>query len=497
VTVPDKLPAALIDMHCHVFNGTDLPAVTFIDKVVRQRYGMEGDAISLIVVGAVKEFALGHAPRAGDELADIRHKPRPPLDDEFDGQDGAPANAAAAPGADGAGALAGDDGLIAWIAKFGLSRRDLIAKLASHYQSTGQRCVLMTPALVDFDGWLAYPEKRHQRITDQVAVMGEISRQPGPVRVHGFVGFDPVRAILARQGYNPSTIVTLPPIDPHKLVQSAIMNQGFLGVKLYPPMGFRAWNNGADDMTFSHTVKQWVNVAYPGIGDHQLGTLIDEELAQLYKFCAAEGVPILAHGYNSNQSDNCYGWRASPQYWREVIKKFSTAEKPLRLCLAHFGRFDAHTVNAGCVSPGIASQVWETIFASILNEPGSTHVYADFSYFSEVLDRREGWEQRRAKLADKLKNYFAHNDKQVEHVCFGSDWILLGLEAGHQRFHEEIGLFLRDEVHLTKEQLGRVFFGNALRYLGLLPGDQNYVRLKKFYQDNHIEEHFPQLDALV
>jgi Amidohydrolase len=309
------------------------------------------------------------------------------------------------------------------------------------------------------------------------------------------VGFDPIRAILAPNGYNPAGGTALPTIDPHHLVREAITKHGFLGVKLYPPMGSRAWHNGKPDISFSPRVKKYVDLVYNGITDQQLGKLIDRELEKLYKFCAAEGVPILAHAYNSNQADECSGWRASPQYWGEVIDKFSTLEKPLRLCLGHFGSFDAHTKNAACVSNSFASKAWEIIFAGILARPGGEFVFADLSYLSEVIDRSEGWQERRKKIRDQFKSFLKTGNRD-EHLCYGSDWLMLGLESGHDRYHVELGNFLRDDVGLSPTQLANIFFGNAVRFLGLRPGDQNRLRLEKFYDDNDIGD-FPQLDALV
>lgn len=487
------VPKSLIDMHCHVFNATDLPAITFINTVVRERYGQDPDGL-MPGLGLLIQVLAGQAPRAGDELADLRGKPRPPS--LFD------VNAAAAAAADGEpadDAVEADEetkgGLLAWLHLFGLSRRDLIAKLASHYTATGKRCTLMTPALVDYNAWLKNPDIEYQRLDDQVDVMGEIARRKGPVRVHGFVGFDPIRAILAGVDRNPVIESPFPVIDPHKLLRRAVTKQGFLGAKLYPPMGFRAWHNDAPEMNFPQHVKD--NVNSDGIGDSDLGKLIDQELAKLYTYCAKNGVPILAHGYNSNQAGRCFGWRASPQYWREVIQKFSTKEKPLHVCVAHFGRFDAHQVNTQCISGGIMSEVWEIIFGSILKEPGSAHVYADLSYFSELLDRTEGWEQRRANLRDKLKSYIENFDQEVEHLCYGSDWVMLGLEKNNERYHEELGAFMSEEVGLSQKQMNRLFFGNAVRFLGLGPDDQGRARLKKFYDDNDIADQFPELGAQV
>lgn len=297
---------------------------------------------------------------------------------------------------------------------------------------------------------------------------------------------------MGNNGYSPCAHTALAVIDPHDLVDDAINNHGFLGVKLYPPMGFRAWNNGDGKIKFASAMKQYVDVAYPGIGDKQLGQLIDAELEKLYRYCAANGVPILAHAYNSNQADDCTGWRASPQYWGEVIDKFSTPQNPLRLCLGHFGSFSAHTKFQTCSD--FDAKAWEVIIGRILAKPGAQFVFADLSYLSEALDRSAGWQARRKKMGDQFKSFIAGNDPLAEHICYGSDWIMLGREAGHEHYHVALGDFLRDDVQLDAAQFNNIYFGNAGRFLGLRPGDQNRARLDKFYRDNNIEQHFPQID---
>ena len=475
----DGIPATLIDMHCHVFNAADLPAAQFIYRVVEQRFSQNPDA--LIVGIALLLTALGgSAPTPVQELADIKAaKPT---------KNAVAAVAAAAP--QGAGAL------LDWLKLFAHPRRDLIAKLAGFYTATNHRCELIAPALVDYNAWLANPDEPDKRLTDQVAVMSAISKLPGKPRVHGFVPFDPVRAIMAPLDFYPGGR-SMPMIFPLELVKDAIENHGFLGVKLYPPMGFRAWNNGKGDIAFSSVVKAFVSQGFSGpIGDHQLGGLIDKELEKLYRYCADQGVPILAHAYNSNQAEECTGWRASPQYWSEVIENFSTPEKPLRLCLGHFGSFSAHTKFSAC-KDAFGAKAWEIIVGSIIASGKGSHVFADLSYLSEVLDRSPSGQKTLNTMAKQFQSFVATYDEAVEHICYGSDWIMLGLESGHERYHLAVGEFLRRDVGLDGAKLANVYFNNALNFLGLRPGDQNRARLEKFYRDNNIEQHFPAIDALV
>jgi hypothetical protein len=56
-------------------------------------------------------------------------------------------------------------------------------------------------------------------------------------RVHGFVPFCPLCAVVHRSSQ------PLADWDPLELVQNAIQNKGFMGVKLYPPVGFAPYGN--------------------------------------------------------------------------------------------------------------------------------------------------------------------------------------------------------------------------------------------------------------
>jgi Amidohydrolase len=479
------LPSVLIDLHCHVFNSTDLPIIRFIDRAYRKRYEHDADFLSL-VVGLYRDITLGNAITATKELADINAGKGP--HDKEDDKTESPSEFAR---------------MTRWIAKFNKSRRGLIAELSNIYATTGPKCVLMTPALVDFNTWLDSPDVPGCRLDDQVRVMGAIAKLPGDVRVHGFVGFDPVRAIFAdADASDPNNgneddrfNVSQKFIDPFKLIDSAIADHGFLGVKIYPPMGFRATNNNTGEISFPPTLKRLSGYD----DDRSFGNLLDVYLDKLYKKCAHDGIPILAHGYNSWGSGLDYAQRATPQFWKKVVEKHSTADKPLRLCLAHFGRFDADHVDSPCLDRDLFPGTWEVIFGNILQADKSkaAHVVADLSYFSEVLYDDLDNKTCSKRLGRLIRKFIDKYDKDVEHICYGSDWVLLAKEPNHRKYHVRLAQFLVSEVGLKPPELARVFFGNAVRFLGLRPGDQNYNRLKNFYHRNNIDNLFPNLEAMA
>ena len=68
--------------------------------------------------------------------------------------------------------------------------------------------------------------------------------------------------------------------------------RGFLGVKLYSPMGFKPMGNAAQDVTFP---------AYASQSEPGFGAALDKALDALYAWCEANEVPILAHTPTANR----------------------------------------------------------------------------------------------------------------------------------------------------------------------------------------------------
>jgi hypothetical protein len=138
---------------------------------------------------------------------------------------------------------------IRWALLYTRNRYELAEELDQLHGKVAQksRIVLMTPAIVDFCKWLEDDDQLG--IQDQVEVMARIAcRKDGP-RVHGFVGFDPLRQALydhkasAADGDPMAIVRRAIEVNHIALSNSAKVTGGFIGVKLYPPMGFRATDN--------------------------------------------------------------------------------------------------------------------------------------------------------------------------------------------------------------------------------------------------------------
>ena len=368
---------------------------------------------------------------------------------------------------------------IKWIASFRRYRRELLANLD---RVNHRRAVLVTPALVDFTKWLDAPETP-MTISKQVTLMGRLSRErPADLpHLHGFVPFDPLRQAIYDKVGGPDSD------SPLAIVEKAITQQGFIGVKLYPPMGFRAADNAnaGDDFPcwvrfgkgspgYDQDCRDQTN-GHDGLGNEPGGTL-DAVLMRLFEWCANNNVPVMAHTNKSNGAGPGYETRADPKYWQPVLQKFPT----LRVNFAHFGRFN-EAFAKGRLDLTALDKTWEWTIARMV----STHqtIFADLSYFSEVLDSQ----QRKNTLAcmRHFRETFRNSDKIL---MYGTDWSMIGHEykfiTSDEFLPDIVAKFLSDAGY-DAEQRENIFFHNAARFLGLRSADgvqSTRGRLEQFYQ---------------
>jgi predicted TIM-barrel fold metal-dependent hydrolase len=347
--------------------------------------------------------------------------------------------------------------------------------------------VLVTPALVDFTKWLDASSDNVTSVADQVTIMSGLSHEGGADQphIHGFVAFDPLRqAIHDKVGGAPNDA-------PLAVLDKAIKQDGFIGIKLYPPMGFRPTNNAAAGDDFPCWVR--FGSGSPGYGEKCVkpkntpdglgntpGQILDDVLAKLYAWCVANNVPIMAHTNNSNAAGPGYGTRANPDYWNLVLQQFPT----LRVNMAHFGGFNA-AFNDGTFSSAALPQTWEwkigRMFAAIPN----AMIFSDISYFSEVLDPKSAKRKHVLAAMTLFLQEFPNCDRLL---LYGTDWSMIGHEVIFPRrpgaYPDLVAQFLFDAGFKTQQQLENIFFGNAARFLGLLPSDRangTRGRLEAFY----------------
>jgi predicted TIM-barrel fold metal-dependent hydrolase len=508
-----------IDAHCHVFNAHDLPVRGFVQRVVF------GDSEDLVIldpspaasrelvpwVGAVLVELLltGAAPSAEDELREI-DEGQP----AFVGPPGAPGEdgvrdlalalrstlslsmsrsfsnvpelerrASAVGGAHFVQKLfeeagvdrrltfseAGDElpyealardllngsGPISryfqWGRLLNSPRRTIVGELVELFGGP-DKVRLFTPALVDFSQWL--DDEPRSDIESQVRVMERIQRlQTGPL-VHCFIGYDPWREVVDLEAGRAGSAL--------EVVKWAVDDMGFIGVKLYPPMGFLPSGNEGSELGYPERAE----------GIPQFSRKLDEALDRLYSWAGEQGVPVMAHAANSNGAATGFSERASPRNWRAVLQKYPA----LRLNLGHFGGFEQSVAGS--------QEDWETLLGELISD-GAAALYADASYLREVLPEVSGAAEI-ARLKAGWMDFIAAHDPEVERLIFGSDWLMLGQEPRHQDYFDAVDDFVAS-AGVTGERRRRFFGGNAARYMGLMPGEPARLRLETYYRSHSLD----------
>ena len=511
---------AVIDAHCHVFNASDLPVGGFVQRVVL------GDPEHQVVLGPdprasraalpylaalLIQLLSGPAPTAESELAAIERggmpaprsiagrptetdveRLRSALEAVFDPSAARGASDRAPDGGDlseegrvifarivadetgidpaaterrrGAartdaiarGLLVGDGVIsrhVQWARLLTRPRREIIASAVELYGG-GAGVTLFTPSLVDYTQWLE--DEPRSDIEDQIRVMERIQRLPMGAAVHCFAPYDPWRQIVDEEaGRSPSAL---------ELVAWAVREMGFVGVKLYPPMGFLPTGNAE--------ARQ--NYPARAVAIREFPRKLDAALDRLYGWAAEESVAIMAHTANSNGAAEGYSVRAHPDGWRPVLARYPG----LRLNLAHFGGFDERGPDDSLEG------TWEVAVGRLISE-GRGEVYADVSYLSEVF-AESSQDERQRMIAPALKDFVQEYDPDLNHLMYGSDWIMLGREAGHGAYLHRVTALFEDVVREGAE-LRRFLGGNAARFLGLRPGDAGRARLEAYYAKHHLD----------
>ncbi|MDZ5636293.1 amidohydrolase family protein [Janthinobacterium sp. GMG1] len=535
VNSPDiNLPTGplTIDAHCHIFNGTDIPVMDFVGKVMVGEASPLGPAA--MAVGALLQgLAWSLAPSGDMELETLREL-SPKLatctseqakmevisrlrrDAYAAGTASLKAAAATSPlylpfirekqskllipdmqtrlqvealeiidklpatipdldkdSPEPLDMLSGDRsvmGVIKFILQNFQYRYVNIQQYLRTFNVPGVRMVdLLMPSMVDYSWWISKGKPTATSLETQVQVMEQLSILTGG-RMHGFVPFCPLREVAFSKGKSATSSFDL--------VQRALEEHGFIGVKLYPPMGFAALGNqyiqdAEPDFWRRRWLPEWVQ------NTPDLGKLLDDALRRLYDYCQKHGVPIMAHTGLSNGPSMAFKNLAGSKYWACVLKEFPR----LRVNFGHFG-------DTSIVKDQRAGFSLAEAFAKEMNASGpGEFAYADAGFFTEVISDQP---ELKADL-QKLYNLTAPKGSAslANRFLYGTDWEM-SLTAS------SIGSYLSDFMKLFKEleelpslsgetvtTLSNKFFGdNAVRYAGLSRGGETRLRLQAFY-DKH------------
>ncbi len=344
---------------------------------------------------------------------------------------------------------------------------------------------LFTPAMVDFSYWLAEnagngndpnPTADPGGITplkDQITVMSAISQRRRNANgdalsyaVHPFVSFCPWREIAQRQAN------TLPQAERQfALVQDAILNKGFVGIKMYPLMGFRPIGNASQPPATYPARLQAL---------HDFAANLDLVLNELYAWCVQNDVPIMAHCSFSQYSSVPSGRLGGPDGWWEVLQ----THKNLRLNLAHAGGvWDLAAARAPIVRKE-AGGLWSEDVIARLGSPANPNLYADIADFGDVVSCRLPAPAADPSALGALAKLAAVNPASRKHIMYGTDYMFLIQTPGTEEYVAKMRDCAATALGMTPADLMGL---NAARFLGLNdPTSGTHSRLTRFRGDDFL-----------
>lgn len=499
----------VIDVHCHVFNARDIPAIQFITRVylpnhvvllpAKQRRQLEEDLARLL------DKRLAATPGYEQEME--RLNARLSGADQFDA--GLPSLVVPRYARGGPKSCYGNDlahsteAISNFVTIMTGYRHKIFEALIETYRSAlpGVEVALYTPALVDMALWLepdaaaladgapgsqaARAMTTHQTTPAQQVEMMEMIARAYPGRMHAFAPFCPWRqASDAHHNLSFGDVPERRRRTAMEVVEDAILNRGCIGVKLYPPMGFRPIGNAEIPLD------QFPPWARQTPYADRFGEELDRALMELYRFCADLDVPIMAHTSNSNgagffkDSDGkstSYAVRADPKYWARVLA--TPGLEKLRINLAHFG------------SAARGQPDWRETVGELMD--AYENVYADLSHFQDLV--QDNWLgsgqhcQEAADLLEPLRREFLAGEraKRWRRILYGSDWEVLAKEFYYADYLPVMAHMYRRKIYgpgINNDQAARGFMSaNAIRFLGLDTGARNRKRLEEWYAKQRLD----------
>jgi predicted TIM-barrel fold metal-dependent hydrolase len=325
---------------------------------------------------------------------------------------------------------------------------------------------LFVPLMIDYEYW--FKNSLDNGIGGQIDTVFENVILPHKGRIHPFVPFDPARELAYRKA-RISPDGQLEADRPMTLVKESIEEKGFIGVKLYNSLGYRPLGNADARVSL---MRRRIAVRNNKMTYLFEGDEYDEVLRELYDYCVDNEVPITAHcvmngieAYPGASFD--FG---QAKFWDEVLRQ--ERYKNLHLNLAHFG-WNQEPGQGYAGSESWAKDVCDLIVRY-------DNVYADVSHH-RVLTRKgrksfvDGYRQMRRDYSNDI-------EKIKKRMLYGSDWHVLRRIRGYERFFEDYGRVLTEAEFFAEDELGDFRGGNALEFLGLLPGAKNHARLESFYR---------------
>lgn len=256
-------------------------------------------------------------------------------------------------------------------------------------------------------------DRDEQRFHEQRDDLMEASLQR-PGRVFPFIAVNPKRP------------------DHFDLMKEALEKKGFVGVKLYPSLGYE---------------------------------VTDPALMKIYTYCEAHDTPLLMHcNHTGFYVEEAFIDFCDPGHWIPILDQHPS----LKLC---FGHFDGH--ESLSLPGGLQGDTWGKKILDLMGHDTYTGIYADVSYHTDMMGEPELEDHYLQTLKGLL-------DRPVvqDRILFGTDSWLLRLNMSDELFWS----YFREK--LSPEHFHRMASTNPKAFLGIEPRRENFERFISFHKKN-------------
>lgn len=443
----------IIDVHSHIFNAKDLP----IRGYLKRRFEFKG------VRGILFDIAIF------DSLVScLRHN----WEIIVDYGDGKPENHSPKI-IEAIIKEAGYEGLIDWGILLSKERTSIVEELLEF--SNPFNVDLHTPLVTDFTFWFEQSKINEDGkdipIHVQIDEIYEsiILKKQG--KIHPFVPFCPARAIAFEKKLKDP--YGNPILDPYKMVEDAVKKKGFIGLKLYPAIGYRPRRNSVVEDKRKRKIPFYKNFErYSGFESQDY----ERVLSKIFDICIELDIPVTTHSAMGGleafpNSSYVFGHSG---VWDYLLREDKYKNK-LKLNLAHFGWHDDYSLGD---PDGWAEDICNLIakYETVYTDVGLVKAFAN------------------KKLAkNKFRDIFCYYPEVKDKILFGTDWHPLVKEKCYNSFSGTLNhIFqelIREKNNVCSQSDNDKFLGlNAVNFLGLNKNAANRNRLEEFYLKHNISK---------
>ena len=249
-------------------------------------------------------------------------------------------------------------------------------------------------------------------------------------------------------------------------IKKAIEDYGFLGVKMYPALGY-----------------------HPDPESIYNPESVNKELREIYKYCDKNRIPITTHcsrdgAYSSEliRSRQSVKFLSSPLYWEKVLNDYPD----INLNLAHFGggwdflRKDDRDFESWTREILKLMKKYKNVYADVSSHSGALMSKISNNYFKDIYRDFEFDPKQIKKVNNKeyfkILNCLLDDESYRYKILFGTDWPM----TRHSWYEKTYVQFFIDG--LGKDNFEQIALKNPLKFL--FPEDKVPERIEKFHKEN-------------